>query len=205
MRGGGGMMGGGCMMGGGAAAGAGAETTEAVTPKTLEPADPTVPEEKADPQINKFAALYGPTSLEYEETWDGRSLQWVTVTYDLDTSWLKQYKGRTIRLPLTLVMEADLMETLEGYFPIYAESPHRVKGEIVSSKTYTPAERVEKLSPKEVREHFETKRAAAAQAAAEQAAAGDAGAGGAAGGGPAMGGAGAGGGMRGGGMRGMGR
>jgi hypothetical protein len=180
------------------------ETAEAdAEEEETEAKDTRIPEVDAAAKINDFAALYGPATLIDEETWDGRVLQWVTVSYDLDTDYLQHLKGRKIKLPLSMIMEAELMEALENYFPIYAVSKHRAEGKTIASKTYTAAERVEKKTTKEIRAYYTEKRAKRQAAVeAQQAAAAEAG-GTAAGAGPGAGPGGRmGGGMGGGRMRG---
>ncbi len=140
--------------------------------------------------------MFGSTTLIKSKDWDGTEFEWVQVTAENEP-----VKGRKIIMPLGMLISTKYMETLEGYFPIYA-ADSRPLGKVESKGTIT-VPRKPKRTPEEIRELEQGVAAAAAKAAAEAAVAegGAAGAGGAGAGGMRGGG---GGGMRGGGMRGGG-
>jgi len=111
-------------------------------------------------KLRDFAAIYGPTTRVDEKDWDGHVLQSVIVSYDGDDRLLSHIRGKQIKLPLDMIENADYMETLEGYFPIYVAAG-RPSGEVVSKETIT-APRREPRSLKELRELQGAKRKAAA-------------------------------------------
>ncbi len=147
-------------------------------------------------KINDFAAVFGPTTVITAEDQNGTVLEWVSVKPDSGKE-----KGKQIVMPLSMLMNTEYPEVLEGYFPIY-ERAARPLGRITSKATVTAVRRPKK-DMKEVAAAAAKKRAAesaAAAAAGGATTAANAGVAGGGGGGGMRGG----GGRRGGGMRGGG-
>ncbi len=169
-------------------AGASAEAPAAA--EETSPPETGIPEVDKMARVREFAALFGPTTLIKSKDWDDTEFEWVSVNAEGG-----KVKGQQIVMPARMVTDAEYLEVLEGYFPIYVRGG-RSLGEIVSKETIIEP-RQPKRSPTEVRKlELAVERAAAAAAAAAAAeAAGEA----AAVGGPGRGG------MRGGGRAGRGR
>jgi hypothetical protein len=144
-------------------------------------------------KIRDFAAVFGPTTLIKAQDRNGTELEWVAVTPDSGKE-----KGRQVVMPLSMLMQPEYPEVLEGYFPIYVRGG-RPLGNIVSKATVTEKRRPKK-DLRAIREE-EAQKKRAAQPTQEAAAAE---AGPAAGGPGGRGMGGMRGGMRGGGMRGGG-
>ena len=137
-----------------------------------------IPEVDEAEKVRDFAALYGPVTRLDEKDWDGRLLEWVVFTYDGSS---RKLKGRSYKLPLSMVVDAPCAEILEGYFPIYAATA-RPTGKTISTQIVTAPRRPEH-SPEEVKEIIRKATPAAAAAAGGVAASAATGAAGAAAGG----------------------
>jgi uncharacterized membrane protein YgcG len=179
--------------------GAGPVLTAAQVPVSTKGATTGIPEVDKMKKVRDFAAVFGATTVIKAQDRNGTELEWIAVTPDSGKE-----KGRQVLMPLSMLMNADYPELLEGYFPIYVRDG-RSLGNTVSKVTVTEKRRPKK-DIKAIREEETTKRRAAA--ATEQAAAAEAeaalGATGGRGAGGMRGGGMRGGGMRGGGMRGGG-
>jgi uncharacterized membrane protein YgcG len=171
--------------------GAGPVLTAAQVPVSTKGATTGIPEVDKMTKIRDFAAVFGATTLIKAQDQNGTELEWVGVTPDSGKE-----KGRQVVMPLSMLMQAEYPELLEGYFPIYVQAG-RPLAKIVSKATVT-APRRPKKDLQAIRQEEGDKRRATA--AAEQAVAAEAEAAAGASGSRGM----RGGGMRGGGMRGGG-
>ena len=103
-------------------------------------------------KIQRFAALYGPVVWTKERNWDGRLIEWATL----------KHQGRSVKLPVSLIMDAQRLSILDGYFWIYNDTGVR---KVASKQTITaPAGMKEKVLAEE-----KLAATAAATAAAEAA------------------------------------
>jgi len=149
---------------------------------------PGVTEVQKAAKIQRFAALYGPVAWTKERNWDGRLIEWVTL----------KHQGRSVKLPVSLIMDARKLSILDGYFWIYNDTGVR---KVASKQTITaPAGMKEKVLAEE--KLAATAAATAAAEAAKVSAADTSAAAGRGGGGRRRGGGRRGGGGRGGGMMG---
>ncbi len=174
-----------------------------------EPAQKTgISEVDVAKRVNEFSSLYGPLSRVKEKYWNDTTTDWLIFTYTNDgdelTSAQKRLKGRRIKLPVSMAVDAFDLSMLDGYFPIYVATALRPSGEVVSRQDIS----VKRVPMEEYKEKIGEERAVivAEQAAADAAAAEAADAAGPAAGGTGGGGPGGGGprGGRGGGPRGGG-
>jgi len=179
--------------------GAGPVLTAAQVPVSTKGATTGIPEVDKMTKIRDFAAVFGATTLIKAQDQNGTELEWVGVTPDSGKE-----KGRQVVMPLSMLMQAEYPELLEGYFPIYVQAG-RPLAKIVSKATVTAPRRPKKDLQAIRQEEGDKRRATAAAeqavAAEAEAAAGASGSRGMRGGGMRGGGM-RGGGMRGGGMRG---
>jgi hypothetical protein len=168
---GGGMRGGG-MRGGGMRGGA-AQT--AAAPGVSEPTAPVherpeLSEVEIAEKVQEFASLFGPISRIKEQYWDDKTTDWLLFTY---TGENRGARGRKVKLPLSMVEDADDLSILEGYFPIYVVTALRPSGNVISRQEIS----VPKITIAAYKEQYAAKAAAAREAAlakaAEAAAAGE--------------------------------
>jgi len=98
-------------------------------------ADFVISEVDAAQKIQNFANLYGPITRVQERNWDDRVIEWVVFTPPNATWVTPAHRGRRAKLPLSMIMDADAPEALEGYFQIYPTGSSA--GQTVSSQTIT--------------------------------------------------------------------
>ena len=97
--------------------------------------DSGIPEVDEAQKIQNFANLYGPITRVEERNWDERVIEWVVFTPP-DPTWVTSaHRGRRAKLPLSMIMDADTPEALEGYFQIYPAGSSA--GATVSRETIT--------------------------------------------------------------------
>jgi len=174
--GGGGMRGGGMrggMRGGGMRGGAGGAAQTAAQPVASEPTLPVrerlkLSEVEMAEKVEEFASLFGPVSRIKEQYWDDKTTDWLLFTY---TGENRGARGRKVKLPLSMVEDADDLSVLEGYFPIYVVTGLRPSGNVISRQEIS----VPKITIAAYKEQYAAKTAAAREAArAEAAEAGEA-------------------------------
>jgi len=106
----GGMGGGMGAMGGGITAGGGGAAVEAPPAPAPVPAGPVViPEAERVKKIRAFIAIYGPITIAHEKNWNGYMLEWAVFSH----------KGQSVKMPLSMIIDAPEPKELEGYFRIY--------------------------------------------------------------------------------------
>jgi hypothetical protein len=115
-------------------------------------------EERAK-KVREFAKNYGPLTLAYEKNWDGRVLEWVMFSH----------KGQSIKMPLSMVLDAPKTKELEGYFVIYPASGSPGKGTVTYKITATSAVPPPPKQPETKAPPPPSEAAAAAAAAAAEA------------------------------------
>jgi hypothetical protein len=118
-------------------------------------------------KVREFAALFGPTTFIKSKDWDGTEFEWVSVTSEEG-----KVKGRQIVMPVGMVTNAEYLEVLEGYFPIYVRAA-RPLGEITSKETIVEPRKpkrtldeIRKLQTETRRVQLQQEQAAQADAAA---------------------------------------
>lgn len=151
--------------GGAAAPAEGEAEAAAALPAGIPPEEELSEVEQAE-KLRDFAAVYGPTTRTEEKDWNGNSLRWVSFTYDGER---RTIDGKTIKLPLRMVLNSPYPELLEGWFPIYTAGG-RPSGELISRETITAPSRP-KMTLEEIQQ---AKKEAAGAAAAQEGAEGEA-------------------------------
>ncbi len=126
-----------------------------------------IPEVDKMAKVREFAALFGPVTLINSKDWDGTEFEWVSVTAEEG-----KVKGRQIVMPVGMVLNAEYLEVLEGYFPIYVRAA-RPLGQITSKDTITEPRKpkrtldeIRKLQTESLRVRLQQEQAAQAEAAA---------------------------------------